>query len=289
MNYYLHILVFLQIYILLAVSANQMIGKSGLLNLSHAVFYGIGAYTTAIATTKYGFSFFASWYLLVPITLIASFIYSYIGTKVRKLYFSVATIALQIIFFSLALNWVGLTSGPYGIPGIESPQIGNIIFNDPLSFFLLISATLFLVLIALFYLSKSRLQLLIEATKDDEIAFQNLGLNPNKYRFASIFISSIIASFAGSLYAGYTTYIDPSAFNLDESILILSIVLIGGTGSIRGVILGAIIYVLLPEILKAIDISDSYAANLRMILFGLILIGIVRFRPQGLLGKSMQL
>jgi len=286
MNYYLHIAVLLEIYILLALSANQMIGNSGLLNLSHAVFYGLGAYVTAILTTQYGFGYFQTWVLLFPSIIIISILYSYIGSKVRELYFSLASLTVQVIFSSLLLNLTQLTKGPYGIPGISHPEIAGYSINNPLSFAILGLSIIALCILGLFLLSKRKFYLLIQATRDDEIGLLNLGYNPNKYRFLSISVSGLLASIAGSIYASYMTFIDPSSFTLDESILILSIVLIGGIGSFRGAIIGAAIYVLLPEILNDLHLPQDYAANLRMVLFGLLLIFIVRFRPQGILGKK---
>ena len=285
MNYLLHILVVLEIYILLALSANQTVGLSGLLTLAHAVFYGLGAYVTAIAVTHFGFSFL----LAVPIALltcaVAALLFSFIAGKVRDLYFSVATLALQIIFFSVVYNWTPLTNGPYGIAGIPGPEIFGLKINTPGSFALFGGIWVLGVIVFYRWFLKTPLCRMILATRDDQIAVLTLGKNPNYYKRISIIISSVIAGIAGMLYATYATYIDPSSFSLDESILILSIVLIGGAGGIIGPIGGALVYVLLPEVLKFVKLPDSVAANMRMILFGMILVLIVRFRPQGLFGK----
>ncbi len=285
MNYYLHILVMLEIYALLALSANQMIGTSGLLNLSHAVFYGLGAYTTSILTTQFGISYFGSWIWIPSVVLVVSLFYAYISSKVRELYFSLASLTIQVIFFSTIFNWINLTKGPYGIPGIGQPELFGYSISDPVAYSVFGFIVLAIAIGGFYFLNSSRLNLLIQATRDDEIALTNLGINPKGYRFTSIFISAFLAALAGSMYAGYTTYIDPTSFTLDESILILSIVLIGGIGSYKGAIIGAAIYVLLPELVKMVQIPDEYAANLRMVIFGLLLITIVRFRPKGILGK----
>ena len=128
---------------------------------------------------------------------------------------------------------------------------------------------------------------MIQATRDDQIAVLSLGKNPNYYKRISIILSAVIAGVAGTLYATYATYIDPTSFTLNESILILSIVLIGGAGRIVGPVTGAIIYILLPELLKFLQMPDGIAANMRMILFGLLLVLIVRFKPKGIFGKFM--
>lgn len=287
MNYLFHIAVILEIYILLALSANQKIGLSGLLTLAQAVFYGIGAYATAIAITKFGFSYWLAFPTALLSCFFAALLFSFIAGKVRDLYFSLATLALQIIFFSVVYNWTSLTNGPYGIAGISSPEIFGLKINTPGRFALFAGA--WVLGVALFYkwFLKTPLCRMILATRDDQIAVLSLGKNPNYYKRISIIISAIIAGIAGTLYATYATYIDPSSFTLDESILILSIVLIGGAGGIIGPVTGAVVYVLLPELLKFMQMPDSVAANTRMILFGLILVLIVRFRPKGIFGKYL--
>lgn len=287
MNYLLHISVMLEIYILLALSANQKVGLSGLLSLAQAVFYGLGAYAAAIVITKFGFSY---WLALPAATLVcvaAALLFSFIAGKVRELYFSLATLALQIIFFSVVYNWIPVTNGSYGISGIANPEIFGMKINTPASFALFGAVWVLLVIGFYAWFLKTPISRLIQATRDDQIAVLSLGKNPNHYKRISIMLSAVIAGIAGTLYATYTTYIDPSSFTLDESILILSIVLIGGAGRIIGPITGAVIYILLPEVLKFMQMPDSIAANMRMILFGLLLVLIVRFKPKGIFGKYL--
>ncbi len=287
MNYLFHISVMLEIYILLALSANQKIGLSGLLSLAQAVFYGIGAYTAAITITKYNFSYWMALPITVLTCIIAALIFSFIAGKVRELYFTLATLALQIIFFSVVYNWIKVTNGSYGISGISNPEIFGFKINSPDSY--AVFGGIWVLVVILFYIwfLKTPISRMILATRDDQIAVLSLGKNPNYYIRFSIILSAIIAGIAGTLYASYTTYIDPSSFTMDESILILSILLIGGAGRILGPIIGAVIYVLLPEILKFMQMPDGIAANMRMILFGLLLIIIVRFKPKGIFGEYL--
>ncbi len=287
MNYLLHISVMLEIYILLALSANQKVGLSGLLSLAQAVFYGLGAYTASITITKFGFSYWLALPIAILICVIAGLLFSFVAGKVRELYFSLATLALQIIFFSVAYNWIPVTNGSYGISGISNPEIFGLKINTPASFALFGGVWVLLVILFYVWFLKTPISRLIQATRDDQIAVLSLGKNPNYYKRISIMLSAVIAGIAGTLYATYTTYIDPSSFTLDESILILSIVLIGGAGRIIGPITGAVIYILLPELLKFLQMPDSIAANMRMILFGLLLVLIVRFKPKGLFGKYL--
>jgi branched-chain amino acid transport system permease protein len=287
MNYVAHIIVILEIYVILAVSANQKVGMSGLLSLGQAVFYGVGAYVTAISISRYGLPYSLALALAILASWTAGWVFSLVARKVRNLYYSLATLALQVIFFSAVYNAVAVTNGPYGISGIPSPEVFGVQINTPVSFAIL--GGVWVLGIMLFYLwflgtPTSRL---IEATRDDQIALLNVGKDPNRYKRLSITLSAVVAGIAGSLYASYSSYIDPSSFTLDESILILSLVLIGGTGRLLGGFAGAMFYVLLPEILKFIGLPDTIAANARMILFGLLLIIVVRIRPEGLFGRHL--
>jgi branched-chain amino acid transport system permease protein len=286
-NYLLHILVILEIYILLALSANQKVSLSGLLSLAQAVFYGTGAYATAITITKFGFSYWLALPIAMLTCVFVALFFSFIAGKVRELYFTLATLALQIIFFSIVYNWIPVTNGSYGISGISNPEVFGIKVNTPGTFALFGGVWVLIVILFYAWFLKTPICRMIQATRDDQIAVLSLGKNPNYYKRISIILSAIIAGIAGSIYATYATYIDPSSFTLDESILILSIVLIGGAGRIIGPIAGAVIYILLPELLKFMQMPDEIAANMRMILFGLLLVLIVRFKPKGIFGKYL--
>lgn len=287
MNYLLHISVMLEIYILLALSANQKVGLSGLLSLAQAVFYGVGAYATAITITKYGFSYWLAFPMAMITCVIVALLFSFIAGKVRDLYFSLATLSMQIIFFSVAYNWIQVTNGSYGISGISNPEIFGLKINTPGSFALFGGIWVLVVILFYRWFLKTPICRLIQATRDDQLAVLSLGKNPNNYKRISIIISAVIAGIAGSMYATYATYIDPTSFSLNESILILSIVLIGGAGRIIEPVTGAVVYILLPELLKFMQLPDRIAANLRMILFGLLLVLIIRFRPKGIFGKYL--
>lgn len=287
MSYVLHIVVMLEIYILLALSAHQKVGLSGLLTLAHAVFYGLGAYTIALSMSHFGMGYWTSLLVVVAVCALVALLISAIANRVRDLYFSLATLAIQIMFFSVIYNWVPLTNGPYGIAGIQSPSLFGYHLSSPLDFALFGGAWVTLTLFAYRALWPSPLFRMIRATRDDQLGMTSLGMDPAYYKRISILFSAVLAGLAGSLYATYTSYIDPSSFTLDESILILSLVLVGGAGRIIGPVSGAFIYVLLPELLKFLQLPDTVAANMRMILFGLLLILIVRYRPQGLLGKRL--
>lgn len=282
MNYIIHIAVILLIYIILSLSLNLKVGYSGLLSMCQAAYYGTGSYITAILIIKYNFNFFISLLIAIVINIIINaMITTILAARLRNLYFALASMALQIIFFGVVYNWQTVTQGPYGISGIDKP----VLFSTPLSFLLLTASFTLLTLIFFWLFPKTPLCRMIECTRDDEVWITVLGKNPVRFKFISIAISVTFATIAGALYAAYMSYIDPTSFSLNESILILTIILIGGSGNIIGPVSGAAIYVLLPEILRFLTIPDSIAANARMIIYAVILIIVVRLKPNGLFGK----
>lgn len=285
MNYLLHLIILLELYVMLALSLNVMVGYTGLLTMAHAAFYGIGAYISTLLMVELGFGFIPSVLLAVLGVSLLSFLVSFSSLRFRGDYFILVTLAFQVIVFTILYNWVDVTRGPYGIPGIPKPVIAGIKIDSLVSF----SAFGFVCMIAvaalLAMILRSPFGRTLQAIRDDELAAVSLGKNVVSFKIRSVAIASACAALAGALYATYVTYIDPTSFTLNESILLLSMVIVGGTGNIKGPIVGAVLLVLLPELLRFMAIPDSIAANLRLIIYGLLLIILMLFRPQGIAGK----
>lgn len=285
MNYLLHILIMCEIYLILALAMNLLAGYSGLLSLSQAAFYGIGAYTTALLLTKSGVNF--------PIALVGAILFNIVtclpviwfAIRLRDLFFILATLAWQIIVFTILYNWGSVTNGPFGISAIPKPIFFGHHFSSIPEFALFGGVICLSVCLFFFLLHQTPLSRYFQGVRDDQLALMSLGKNPTYYKAIAIVISSGISAIAGTLFASYFNYIDPTSFKLEESILIISIVLIGGLGSIKGSIAGAIFYVLLPEAIRYLNIPDAIAANLQMMIYALILILLVMFRPYGFFGK----
>ncbi len=275
----------INIYLILTVSTNLMVGLSNLLSIGQAAFYGIGAYVTALALKTLGLSFFPSVILAIVITLLFAIIVGYISLKMEGDYFILATLGIQIIVFTILNNWIAVTMGPYGIPGIPSPKLFGYIEIKGIESFLMVSTAFSAITIFFFHrLIKSPFGRDLKGLRDDSISMIALGKNITKLKIQSFVISSSFAAISGFIYASYISYIDPTSYNLDESIFIISAVLIGGTGNIKGPIIGAIFVVALPELLRFVGLPDSIAANMRMIIYGLTLVIIMRYRSQGLAG-----
>jgi branched-chain amino acid transport system permease protein len=285
LNYFYHILIIFEIYLILALTMNLLAGYSGLLSLAQAAFYGIGAYSFAILLINWQVHFIIALVFSVCFNIIICIPVIYFSIRLRDLYFVLATLAWQVIIFAVLYNWVSLTKGPFGIAGIQKPELFGIYFNTLDKFLILSSVLSLMILIFFFLLKKTHISRIFQAVRDDQIVLMTFGKKPQYYKALSVFIASGITAIAGVLFATYYSYIDPTSFTLNESILIISIVLIGGLGSVKGSIAGALFYVLLPEGLRFLNMPDDIAANLRMIIYALILILVVLFRPYGFFGK----
>jgi branched-chain amino acid transport system permease protein len=285
MNYLLHILILICIYIILSISLNLISGYAGLISVAHAAFYGIGAYVVALLALNLGNYFLLNILFAIILAGILGAIIAIPSLRIHDDYFVIATFGFQIIIFGIMNNWVSLTKGPLGIPGIPQPVLFGITVSSHLQF--LIFTGIFAVLTFLFTrrLVNSPFGRVLKAIREDEIFALALGKNVTKYKILVFVIGASIAAVAGCLYAWYITFIDPTSFTVQESIFILSIVIIGGTGNLWGSVLGAVILLTIPEILRFLGMPNAIAANIRQILYGSLLVVFMLYRPQGLLGE----
>ncbi len=285
MNYLIHILIMCEIYLILALAMNLLAGYTGLLSLAQTAFYGLGAYITALLLTKAGVSFPVSLAGAVLFNLIACIPVIWFSSRLRDLFFALATIAWQIVVFTILHNWVSVTQGPFGITGIPKPELFGYRLGSLAEFALLGSGITGIILLFFIGFHQTPLSRLLQGVRDDQLAMMTFGKKPEYYKALAVLISSSISAVAGTLFATYSGYIDPSSFTLNESIIIVSMVLIGGLGTVKGSVAGAMFYVLLPEFLRFVQIPDEIGANIRMMIYSLILILLVMFRPHGLFGK----
>jgi len=285
MEYLLHILVITGIYVILTLSLNLVVGYTGLAALGHAAFACVGAYTSSLLALHFGLS---PWLGLIIGACAAAILGVVVGAPSLRLkgdYLALATLGLGIIVYSVAKNWVSVTRGPMGLPGIP----GFTIFGYQLS-----SVWAYLILVILFVLLtsfvirrmvNSPFGRVLRGIREDEIATLAMGKNVNKHKILVFVIGAFFAGIAGSLYAHYITFIDPSSFTVMESIIILLMVVFGGMGSLAGSFVGASVLVIFPELLRFVGMPSSVAAPLRQMLYGLLLIILMLKRPQGILGK----
>ncbi|MBI3334939.1 MAG: branched-chain amino acid ABC transporter permease [Candidatus Portnoybacteria bacterium] len=285
MEYLIHLAIIFSIYAILGISLNLVVGYTGLLSVTHAAFFGIGAYTSAILLTQVGGNFFVSLFLGIILAVIVSFLIGAILSRLSGDYYILGTVGFNFIVFSIFLNWSILTRGPLGIPGIPKPSLFGIDISSNVSYLLLAAVFLLLIYLASRYIINSSFGRVLKAIREDEKAIQVFGYNTLYYKLAIFVISAAMASLAGSLYTSYISFIDPSTFTVMESIFILAIIILGGLANLEGSLLGAFFLILLPELLRFVGFPSDIAAHMRQLVYGILLIVLMLYRPQGLIGE----
>ncbi len=284
-NYLLHLLILIGIWGILAMSLNLAMGFTGLMNVGHAAFFGIGAYTSALLALKLGAPF---WLALICAGVVAAIFGFLLGIPTLRLkgdYLALGTLGFGIVVESVLKNWTSLTRGPVGLPGIPKAGLFGFVFKDIFSYFIFVLIITAIVFLILNKITKAPFGLVLKATREDEVAAQTLGKNIVSYKLQSFTISAFFAGIAGSLYAHYITFINPSSFTILEAVLIISMVIVGGFGSIWGSFIGAAVLILLPEPLRFVGFSSSTVGAVRQILYSVILVLLIVKRPQGLFGE----
>ncbi|MBW2990221.1 branched-chain amino acid ABC transporter permease [Candidatus Woesearchaeota archaeon] len=282
--YLIHILILICIYIVLAVSLDLAVGFSGMLNMGHIAFFGIGAYTSALLVLA-GVPFWIGLIAGAIFAGIAGFILSLPTTKLRGDYLALATLGFAFIVESFMKNWVSLTRGPLGLPGIPRPSFFGLVISSQVGYLIFAFIVMLICVLLITKIEKSPFGRLLEAVRDDETAAKTLGENVYKTKAIGLTVSAFFAGVAGSLYAHYISFIDPTTFSLLEVILIFSIIIVGGLGSSKGAIVGTIILLILPEPLRFLGFPSSIVGPARQMLYALILLLIIYFKPKGLFGR----
>lgn len=284
MEYLLHILILIGIYIILSESLNLIAGYTGLLSIAHAAFYGVGAYVVALMALKLHTPFLVN--IICAIIAAGAFgaIVGIPSLRIRDDYFVIATFAFQIITFSVLNNWVSFTSGPMGLPGIPQPVMFGLKISSNLGFLILVTAFAALTIWTSHRIVQSPFGRILKAIREDEVFAEAAGKNVAGSKIKVFIIGAGMAAVAGAMYAYYISFIDPTSFTVMESIFIISIVIIGGAGSLWGPVVGAVVLVVLPEILRFVGLPSSVAANVRQIIYGALLVVFMMWRPQGLMG-----
>lgn len=286
MEYLIHLIILISIYGILGLSLNLVVGYTGLLSITQAAFYGIGAYTTAILLTAgAGWNFFVALIAGMIITGVFSLLIGFVLSKFKDDYYALGSFGFNVIIYSIFLNWQSLTRGPLGIPGIPRPVLFGFEFNSNLSFLILSLVFLGLIYFISQFITSSSFGRVLKAIREDEQAISVFGYRTLWYKLAIFVIGAMMASVAGSLFASYITFIDPSTFTLTESIFILAVIILGGLANNKGAVIGAICLILLPEILRFVGFPSDIAAQMRQVTYGVILILLMLYRPQGLVGE----
>ncbi len=285
MEYLIHLAIISSIYAILGVSLNLVVGYAGLLSVTHAAFYGLGAYATGILMLSYGFGFFASMIAGMVIAGVAAWVIAIVSGKFKGDYYALVSFGFNVIVFSVLLNWQSLTRGPLGIPGIPKPVVFGMPITSNAQFLILSLVALACVYAVSYGIVSSSFGRALKGIREDEEALRVFGYATARYKRIIFVIGAMLAAVAGSLFASYISYIDPSTFTLNESIFLLSIIILGGLANLRGSVAGAVFFILLPEILRFVGFPPDIAAQMRQVTYGVMLVLLMLYRPQGLMGE----
>lgn len=274
-GYIMNVLVFVGINTMLAVALNLLLGYAGQISLGHAGFFGLGAYLSGILTTTAGWNPWLVMPLAAALVGIMAFMIGFPILKLKGHYLAMATLGLGIIIYIVFNETIDYTGGPSGLSGIPSLSAGSITFDsDVKNYYLIWSFTLVVCLLAI-NLANSRIGRALRAIHDSEVAARVLGVNARLLKVQIFALSAMISALAGSLYAHTMTFISPASFGFNFSVELLTMVVIGGLGSIYGSFLGAALLTLLPEFLRSAQDYD-------IIIYGGLLMVMVMFMPGGL-------
>lgn len=279
-KYWTDVLNNVAIYALLGLSLNIILGYGGMFHMGHAAFYAIGAYTTAIINTAWGVP--VLW--LMPLAGLAAGLFALVVARpiihLRGDYLLIVTIGMvEIVRIALINNVFGITGGSNGIFGISSPTVFGFQVNSivtPAHYFYLVTAFLAVTIVLFYLLENSRFGRALKFLCSDEVAAEGSGINTAGYKLAAFVIGAFWAGMTGTLYASKMGFISPESFSFWESVVMFMIVILGGSGNIAGVLLGAALIIGLPEIFQGLQ-------QYRLLIFGLALMIMMIFRPQGIL------
>lgn len=285
-EYLLNLLIMTSLYAILVVSFDLVAGQTGMLSLAHAAFYGIGAYGSAIVAGHLGGSFVTGVVAGAGCAASVAAALGWCSIQLRDDYFAIGSFGFQVIFISLATNLTPITRGPFGIAGIPSPSLAGWVLDSKGE----MAALCVLVAGAAYWLvravSTSPLGRVLRALREDGVLVEVLGKDSRRVRVVVIVFTACLSSVAGSLYAHFVSFVDPSSFGLTESILIVTMLILGGADSPLGPLVGAFSLVTLPEFLRLLPIPSAAVASLRQVLYGVLLVAMVAARPQGLVGRT---
>jgi len=275
-EYYISVIILACIWALLSVSLNLIVGYTGQISIAHGAFFGIGAYTAALTMLKFGLSF----WLALPLSgLIAAFfglLVGYPALRLRGAYFAIASMCFGLAINVIITHWIDLTRGTMGLPGIPEPTpIGPLTFESLMAKYYLIVIFLFLTIFIINRIVDSRVGKSFIAICQNEALAESIGVNLMRYKVMAFAVGAFFAGIGGSLYAIFFGFISPEVSGLDISFNTLVFVIIGGAGTMVGPIFGAFFLTVLPEALQVLK-------ELRMVIFGIILILTIIFLPKGL-------
>jgi len=285
-NYIAQIAVFVAIFLLLATSLNLVLGLGGVFSIMQAVFYGVGAYTAAVLIVSLHAPFPLDLLGAVVVAMALGALVAGLLMRIQGELVIIATLALQLVFSTIFRNWTAVTGGSYGIFGISRPTVFGVQLTTLPAFALLAALVAAAAFAASLFIARSSFGLAVRAQREDAVLAGALGHDVARERTLVFVIGAGLAGLAGGLYAQFVGYVDPSGFDVNQSLSIITIVVVGGLGNLWGTLGAAILLTFLPQLLILLPATSSAAAQFQLLLYGLILVLVVRFWPSGILPEQ---
>ncbi|TET93151.1 branched-chain amino acid ABC transporter permease [Candidatus Aerophobetes bacterium] len=281
-SYYLNVLVFVGIYSLITIGLSLLMGYTGQISLGHAAFFGLGAYTSGVLSTKFGVSPWLALLAAIFVTGGIAFLIAAPALKLKGHYLAMATLAFGYIVFIVFNQASSLTGGPSGFGQIPRFRLGNFLLRSDVHYYYLVWSLVIVVLWVSLNIIHSRVGRALRSIHEGELTANIMGVNTAKYKIQVFVLSAVYASLAGSLYAHFITFLNPTPFGFHFSIVLVAMVAVGGMASVWGAMIGAALLTILPEYLRAFHDYD-------ILIYGSILLLIMMFLPKGLFAGILSL
>ena len=275
--YHLHVTIMAGIFTVLALSLNLLLGYTGQLSLGHAAFFGIGAYTSALLALKLGWSFWLGLPSAAALAGLAGWAIGRLALKVRGAYFVLVTISFAGVISLVSINWMELTNGPLGLPGVPAPELAGVSLRTKPAYYYLVLVAVASSYLLCHRLVHSRLGRAFLALRENEALAESVGVDPTRTLVLAAVVSAALAGVAGSLYAHYVRFVSPEVFLFSYTVTMVIMVVAGGKGTLAGPVVGALLFTALPEALR-----EAMAWQWQMLAYGVLLVLLVFFLPRGI-------
>ncbi|HTI84236.1 MAG TPA: branched-chain amino acid ABC transporter permease [Acetobacteraceae bacterium] len=288
MDFLYSYIVLAEIYVLLGLSTNLLVGIAGIFSVSQAAVFGVGAYLVAhFLMAQDALPFIPSLAIAAACCVALNILVTLPSLRVSGDYFVVTSFGIQLLATAVFTNWTGGTGGANGLPGIPPPDIFGLQVESTQQYMMLCTIASALGCLCFYLVMRAPFGRLLRAIREDELAVAAAGKNVLRAKVSAAALAGAFAGIAGGLYATFLSFIDPSSFDLDASILLLTMVVVGGARTLAGCIIGPFLLLALPQILTLIEIPTTIAASARQLIYGVLLIVFMLFRPQGLAGERL--
>ena len=287
MDFLYSYLVLAEIYVLAALSTNLLVGIVGIFSVSQAAVFGVGAYVVAYMLMQDVMGFLPALAIAAACCVLLNVLLALPSLRVAGDYFVVTSFGIQLLATAVFTNWTAGTGGANGLPGIPPPAVFGISIESVWQFLMLSTVFAAVGSLCFWLVMRSPFGRKLRAIREDELAVAAAGKTVLRAKVSAAALAGAFAGSAGGIYACFLSFIDPSSFDLDASVLMLTMVVVGGARTLRGSIIGPFVLLALPQLLALVDIPTTIAAAMRQLLYGVLLMAFMLFRPQGLAGERL--